>query len=70
MSDLLYAPLKKTSEINTAPLRNLIHSAYNSSTIQKTLNYSEAVGEFGSLRNLAVSKFVERNEASLEALYR
>lgn len=69
MSELLVVPLKKPSEVNIAPLNNLIQSAYNSNSPDNSANYSEAVNEFGKLRNIAIWKFFEKHEGSLEVVY-
>lgn len=69
MSDLLVVPLKKPAEVNIAPLENLIQSAYNSNSPANAVNYSEAVSEFGKLRNVAIWKFFEKHEGSLEVVY-
>lgn len=64
-------PLKKPSEVNIAPLDNLIQSAYNSNSPGNAASsYSEAVNEFGKLRNIAIWKFFEKHEGSLEVVYR
>lgn len=66
MSELLVVPLKKPSEVDVEkPLKNLIHSAYSSS---ENVDYSDAVSEFAKLRNNAVWKAFEKNEAALEIL--
>lgn len=69
MSELLVVPLKKPAEVNIAPLDNLIQSAYNSNSPANAVNYSEAVNEFGKLRNIAIWKFFEKHEGSLEVVY-
>ncbi|KAJ6638328.1 Programmed cell death 6-interacting protein [Pseudolycoriella hygida] len=69
MSQLLVVPPKKPSEVNISPLNNLIQSAYNSNSPGTAVNYSEAVNEFGKLRNVAIWKFFEKHEGSLEVVY-
>ncbi|KAG4067035.1 hypothetical protein HA402_000026 [Bradysia odoriphaga] len=69
MSELLVVPLKKPSEVNIAPLDNLIQSAYSSNSPGTAASYSEAVNEFGKLRNVAIWKFFEKHEGSLEVVY-
>lgn len=69
MSELLIVPLKKPAEVNIAPLENLIQSAYNSNSHENAVNYSEAVTEFGKLRNIAIWKFFEKHEGTLEVVY-
>ncbi|KAG4068119.1 hypothetical protein HA402_001544 [Bradysia odoriphaga] len=68
MSELLVVPLKKPAEVNIAPLRNLIQSAYQSNSPETAFSYSEAVSEFGKLRNIAIWKFFEKHESSLEVV--
>lgn len=69
MSELLVVPLKKPSEVDVEkPLKNLIHSSYN--TTANVIDHSEAVSEFAKLRNSAIWKAFEKYESSLEILYR
>lgn len=69
MSELLVVPLKKPTEVNIAPLGNLIRSAYQTNSAETVASFSEAVTEFGKLRNIAVWKFFEKHESSLEVVY-
>lgn len=69
MSELLVVPLKKPTEVSVAPLDNLIQSAYNTNSPANAANYSEIVNEFGKLRNIAIWKFFEKHEGSLEVVY-
>lgn len=69
MSELLVVPLKKPSEVDVEkPLKNLIHSSYNSAA--NAVDHTEAVSEFAKLRNSAIWKAFEKYESSLEILYR
>lgn len=71
MPDLLSVPVKKPTDIDVIkPLKNLIQSAYSSSASDKTINYSDAVSEFNKLRTNAIWKPYEKNENSLEVLYK
>lgn len=72
MTEFLVVPLKKPTEVDILkPLKNLIQSAYNSSNSSSPVtNYGEAVSEFSSLRNSAIWKAFEKNEGSLEIIYK
>lgn len=66
MSKLLAVPLKKPAEVDIIkPLTNLIQSSYSNSNS----NYSEAVNEFSKQRNVAIWKFFEKYESSLDIVY-
>lgn len=76
MTEFLVVPLKKPAEVDILkPLKNLIQSAYNSNSSSSSpttavTNYGEAVSEFSSLRNSAIWKAFEKNEGSLEIIYK
>ena len=69
MSKLLAAPLKKPSEVEIVkPLNNLIQSTYSGATNEEKASYASAVTDFAKQRNIAIWKFFESNEASLETV--
>lgn len=69
MPELLSVPLKKPCEVEIVkPLENLIASTY--STADKPENYSEQILELSKLRSNAIWKVYEKNESSLELIYR
>ena len=69
MSDLLSAPLKKTSEVDLVkPLRNLIASLYSNSDTPS--DYSTAINELNKLRTQACSKTLDKTIPALEVMYR
>jgi len=66
MTDLLFIPLKKTTDLDVGKsLKNLISSTYSSA--DKPENCDEAVAEFQKNRQL-ISKNMDKTEASLEVL--
>lgn len=70
MTEFLVVPLKKPTEVDILkPIKNLIQSAYNSNSSSVT-NYGEAVSEFSTLRNTAIWKAFEKNEGSLDIIYK
>lgn len=71
MTEFLVVPLKKPTEVDILkPIKNLIQSAYSSSNSSSVTNYGEAVSEFSSLRNTAIWKAFEKNEGSLDIIYK
>lgn len=69
MADLIAVPLKKPSDVDVVqPLKNTINVIY--STSQKAQDYTDQVNEFSKLRVSAVWKAYEKNESSLEVIYR
>lgn len=72
MSELLIVPLKKPAEVDVIkPLKNLIQSAYNTtaSGTDNPIDFNVCVNEFSKLRNVAIWKFFEKYESSLEIVY-
>lgn len=70
MLQLLSVPLKKPTAVDVVkPLNNLIQSTYNGSTDEEKAKYTEAVNDFSKQRNLAIWKFFEKYESSLELVY-
>ncbi|CAK9302904.1 unnamed protein product [Gordionus sp. m RMFG-2023] len=68
-STFLAVPLKKTKEVDvTNSLKNFISS--NISTIDNPEDCTHEIGEFNKLRNNAVCRNLDKNEGSLEILYR
>ncbi|XP_053605524.1 apoptosis-linked gene 2-interacting protein X 1 isoform X2 [Plodia interpunctella] len=66
MAELLFVPLKKSSDVDVVkPLKNLIQSTYNTGENQE--DYSEALNELSRLRTNAIWKVFEKS--SLEILY-
>ncbi|CAH0582838.1 unnamed protein product [Chrysodeixis includens] len=66
MAELLFVPFKKASEVDIVkPLRNLIHSTYN--TGEHHEDYTEALNELSRLRAGAIWKIFEKS--SLDILY-
>ncbi|BES95190.1 unnamed protein product [Nesidiocoris tenuis] len=69
MTELMSVPLKKPSEVDIVkPLKNLIASTY--STADKPEDYSEQILELSKLRSNAIWKAYEKNESSLDLIYR
>jgi programmed cell death 6-interacting protein len=69
MSEFLAVPVKKPSDVDVIkPLKNLIQSAYSSSSADRGINYTDAVTEFSKLRQTAIWKAYEKFESSLEIL--
>lgn len=67
MAELLFVPFKKASEVDIVkPLRNLIHSTYN--TGEHHEDYTEALNELSRLRASAIWKIFEKS--SLDFVYR
>ncbi len=65
-SDLLWVPLKKTSDIDVSkPLRNLIASTYSSS--DAPIQMGDKLKEFQKLRQGAI-RTSERGEAAAQAI--
>lgn len=70
MADLLVVPIKKPSDVDVIkPLKNLIHSAYNSSSTTESVDHSDIVLEFQKLRTSAIWKFYEKYQTSLDIAY-
>ena len=64
-NDLLWVPLKKTSDIDIIkPLRNLIASTYSSA--DNPINVNEQLAEFQKLRRAAIS--ADKTEAGFNAI--
>ncbi|ESO86831.1 hypothetical protein LOTGIDRAFT_207048 [Lottia gigantea] len=68
MATYLAVPLKKTYEVDFAkPLRSFIQNTYTSAEPD---DYNSALSEFNKLRNLMITKSVDKHESALEVLYR
>lgn len=66
-SELLFVPFKKGSDVDIVkPLRNLIHSTYN--TGEHNEDYTDALNELSRLRASAIWKVFEKS--SLDAIYK
>lgn len=69
MTDLLSAPLKKSSDVDLVkPLKNIIAGIY--STADKPEDYSSAINETNKLRTQALSKTIDKSQPALDLLYR
>ena len=67
MAELIAIPLKKPSDVDVVkPLTNVIQSTYSGTG----KDYTEAVAEFGKLRNNALWRAFEKYESSLQVIYR
>lgn len=67
MADLLSVPFKKSSDVDIVkPLKNLIHSTYN--TGDNNEDFSDAINELNRLRTTAIWKVFEKS--SLDVIYR
>ncbi|KAG5322964.1 PDC6I protein, partial [Pseudoatta argentina] len=66
MAELIAIPLKKPSDVDVVkPLTNVIQSTYSGTG----KDYTEAVTEFGKLRNNALWRAFEKYESSLQVIY-
>jgi programmed cell death 6-interacting protein len=69
MTEILGVPLKKTSELDVVkPFKNLISLRFSSA--ENPENFTEAITELQKLRNNAVLRALDKNEASIEFLAR
>lgn len=69
MTDLLSAPLKKSTDVDLVkPLKNIIAGIY--STADKPEDYSAAINETNKLRTQALSKTIDKSQPALDLLYR
>ena len=65
MTEILGVPLKKTSELNwIKTFKNLISLRFSSA--ENPENFTEAITELQKLRNNAVLRALDKNEASIE----
>lgn len=65
--ELLFVPFKKSSDVDIVkPLKNLIHSTYNTGDLNE--DFTEAINELSRLRTNAIWKVFEKS--SLDVLYR
>ena len=65
MTEILGVPLKKTSELDLIkPFKNLISLRFSSA--ENPENFTEAITELQKLRNNAVLRALDKNEASIE----
>ncbi|XP_025081539.1 programmed cell death 6-interacting protein-like isoform X2 [Pomacea canaliculata] len=68
MATMLAIPLKKTYEVDLIkPLRNFIQSTFTQADPEY---YNHALQEFNKLRNLMITKSVDKHESALEVLCR
>lgn len=68
MATFLAVPLKQTQEVELVkPLRSFIQNTFSQADPDE---YNQALNEFSKLRNLMISKSVDKHESALEVLYR
>ena len=68
MASFQAVPLKKTYEVDfVKPLRRFIQETYSQADPDE---YNQALNEFNKLRNLMITKSVDKHESALEVLYR
>jgi len=68
MAAMLAIPLKKTYEVDLVkPLRNFIQNTFTQANPD---DYNSALNEFNKLRNLMITKSVDKHESALEVLCR
>ena len=68
MATFLAVPLKKTYEIDVVrPFRSFIQNTFSTADPE---DYNNAISEFNKLRNLMITKSVDKHESALEVLYR
>ena len=68
MATFLAVPLKQTYEIDVVkPFRSFIQNTFSSANPD---DYNTAISEFSKLRNLTITKSVDKHESALDVLYR
>lgn len=68
MATFLAVPLKQAYEVDvTKPIKSFIQNTFSSANPDE---YSTAVSEFSKLRNLTITKSVDKHESALEVLFR
>ncbi|XP_052804277.1 programmed cell death 6-interacting protein-like isoform X2 [Mya arenaria] len=68
MATFLAVPLKQTYEVDVVkPFRSFIQNTFSSANPD---DYNTAISEFSKLRNLTITKSVDKHESALEVLYR
>ena len=68
MATFLAVPLKKTYEIDVVkPFRSFIQNTFSTADPE---DYNNAISEFNKLRNLMITKSVDKHESALEVLFR
>ncbi|XP_053408218.1 programmed cell death 6-interacting protein-like isoform X3 [Mercenaria mercenaria] len=68
MATFLAVPLKQTYEVDVVkPFRNFIQNTFSTANPD---DYNTAISEFHKLRNLTITKSVDKHESALEVLYR
>ncbi|XP_052245099.1 LOW QUALITY PROTEIN: programmed cell death 6-interacting protein-like [Dreissena polymorpha] len=68
MATFIAVPLKQTYEVDIVkPFRSFIQNTFSSANPD---DYNTAISEFSKLRNLTITKSVDKHESALEVLYR
>ncbi|KAL4229283.1 Rhophilin [Mactra antiquata] len=68
MATFLAVPLKQTYEVDVVkPFRNFIQNTFSTANPDE---YNTAISEFQKLRNLTITKSVDKHESALDVLYR
>jgi len=68
MATFLPVPLKQAYEVDVIkPIRNFIQNTFSSANPDE---YNTAISEFSKLRNLTITKSVDKHESALDVLYR